>query len=195
MSTELKPQFLWIDLESTGLDPTKCRILEWAAVICRDWQGGDMSVIESYSSVIGFGCAVEGGGFRELAAAKAEMDPYVTAMHDKNGLMQECIDSPDTLAEAEEFLCALVDGEPARSVVLAGSTVAFDRGFLVHHMPRFAGYLSHRCFDVSTLKMADRSWAGEKFKKAEAHRALPDILESIAHAKEIRDRIERWSGK
>lgn len=79
-----------------------------------------------------------------------------------------------------------------RSVVLAGSTVAFDQSFLRVHMPGLAELLSHRCFDVSTLKMADRAWADQPFKKAEAHRAMPDILESLKHAKEIRAR--RWPG-
>lgn len=188
MSDEQKPQFLWVDLETTGLDPRECRILEWAAVICADFRGGDMSTIEKYSSVIGCDS-------KKWAEIQKEMDPYVLNMHTKNGLLAECIESDTTLAESEDFLISLIETEPARSVVIAGSTPAFDWRFLVYHMPKLAGYLSHRTFDVSTLKMAERSWAGERFKKAEAHRALPDILESIAHAKEIRDQIERWSVK
>lgn len=182
--------FLWLDLETTGLDPHKCRILEWAVVLAADDREGDMSVVESFDNVIGFGLAVEGGDFEQLKAAKAEMDPYVLNMHTKNGLLQDCIDSDETLASAEDFLVSLVEnmGATKGQIVLAGSTVAFDLGFIRVHMPRFAHYLSHRCFDVSTLKMAERDWAGQAFKKAEAHRALPDILESLEHAAEIRRR-------
>ena len=182
--------YLWCDLETTGLDPTKCRILEWAAVLAADDREGDMSVIESFTDVIGFGCAVEGGDFSQLKAAQSEMDEYVTKMHTDNGLIAECTHSTATLSEAEDFLVGLVEqmGAKPRQNVIAGSTPAFDLSFLRVHMPRFAAYLSHRTFDVSTLKMAERDWAGEAFKKAEAHRALPDILESLEHAKEIRAR-------
>jgi oligoribonuclease len=188
--------YLWLDLETTGLDPNKCRILEWAAVLAADDREGDMSVVEQFSDVIGFGCAVEGADFSGLRAAQAEMDPFVTDMHTDNGLIAECINSTSTLAEAEQFLVDLVTdmGAGKGQIVLAGSTVAFDLSFLRVHMPRFAHFLSHRCFDVSTLKMAERDWAGQPFKKAEAHRALPDVLESLAHAAEIRRRHgELWN--
>jgi oligoribonuclease len=159
-------------------------------VLAADDATGDMSVVESYDGVIGFGCAVEGGGFSDLGAAMAEMDDYVKAMHTKNGLIQACTDSSETLADAEELLLGMVEslGAKPRQIVLAGSTVHFDLGFIRVHMPRFAEYLSHRCFDVSTLKLAERDWGGKPFKKAEAHRALPDVLESLEHAKEIRAR-------
>jgi len=183
-----KPQYLWFDLETTGLDPRECRILEWAVVIANDFRGGDMAPVEQYDGVIG----CDAKGWDEI---EAEMDPYVLAMHTKNGLLEAVVQSDTTLTESEDFLISLVEGEPERSIVLAGSTVAFDQAFLKHHMPRFAKFLSHRCFDVSTLKMAERSWAWQPFKKAEAHRALPDVLESLAHAKEIRDSIDRWSVK
>jgi len=126
----------------------------------------------------------------------SEMDPFVLDMHTRNGLIEDCKTRKGcTLSGAEDTLieAAMFVGQKPRSVVLAGSTVAFDQSFLVVHMPRLAELLSHRCFDVSTLKMAERDWAGEKFKKAEAHRALPDVLESLAHAAEIRRSISRWS--
>ena len=185
-------QFLWLDLETTGLDPDKCRILEWAAVLANDGPDGDMSAVEEYTGVIGFGCSAYGAGFKDLGAAMAEMDPFVVNMHTKNGLIQECTDSTDTLEEAESFLLGLAAelGAP-RSIILAGASVHFDLSFLRVHMPRFAELLSHRCFDVSTLKMAEQSWAGAPFAKAKAHRALPDILESLQQAAVIR--AARWA--
>lgn len=188
--------YLWLDLGTTGLDPNKCRILEWAAVLAADDREGDMSVVEQFSDVIGFGCAVEGADFSGLRAAQAEMDDYVTKMHTDNGLIAECVNSTETLESAEDFLVGLVEsmGAGKGQIVLAGSSVAqLDRPFLLHHMPRFAHYLSYRCFDVSSLKMAERDWAGQPFEKAEAHRALPDVLESLAHAAEIRAKVGRWN--
>ncbi len=187
-----KHQFMWLDLETTGLDPRTCRILEWAVVLAADDAEGDMSPIERFSGVVGVFSE------KELAEVQAEMDPYVLNMHTQNGLLAEVVSSDATLAESEEFLvslCQQLTGkeEPSRDclIVLAGSTIAFDHSFIKEHMPRFAAWLSHRTFDVSTLKMADRAWKGEAFKKAEAHRALPDVLESLEHAAEIR--AARWA--
>lgn len=174
--------YLWTDLETTGLDPAKCRILEWAVVFAADDLGGDMSVVDAYTDVVGIG--------KDEAAARAEMDDYVTKMHERNGLLAACVKSTSTLSEAEDFLVELMQnmGAAPRQIVLAGSTPAFDLSFIRVHMPRFAAFLSHRTFDVSTLKMAERDWSAQPFKKAEAHRALDDILESLEHAAEIRAR-------
>ena len=198
--SERRHNFLWLDLETTGLDPHKCHILEWAAVLAEDDREGDMSPVEQFSGVIGFDAD------RVILNDNADVvdvpgvDPFVVKMHIENGLWEECVFSEDnTLEEADEFLAGLCERLGGKtnpgSIVLAGSTVHFDLGFVRVHMPRFAAYLSHRCFDVSTLKMAERDWAGEKFKKAEAHRALPDVLESLEHAAEIRAKIDRWAAK
>ncbi len=170
-----KHSYLWIDLEATGLDPRECRILEWAVILAADDRGGDMRPVREYTSVV----SLDAKGWEE---AQREMDPFVLDMHTKNGLLAECCGSDTTLAEGEAFLIALcqeltgMQEAPERGqIVLAGSTVHFDLGFIRAHMPSFARWLSHRCFDVSTLKMAERDWAGEPFAKANAHRALPDI--------------------
>ncbi len=176
---------MWLDLETTGLDPNRDQILEWAVVLAADDREGDMSPVRQFSGVCYF----------DRETCDYPIDPFVAAMHEHNGLWDECAVSDSTVEEADAFLAGLcIDdlGAAPRSIVLAGSTVAFDQSFVRVHMPRFAAFLSHRCFDVSTLKMAERDWAGEKFKKAEAHRALPDILESLEHAAEIRAKIDRW---
>jgi oligoribonuclease len=177
--------FLWLDLETTGLDPVRGSILEAAAVLVNDSRDGDMSVVDSFTSVV-----------QPFFDHLPEMDPFVLSMHTSNGLLADIeAHRGRPIEEVEDSLIELarrVSDKP-RSVVLAGSTVAFDQGFVRVHMPRLAELLSHRCFDVSTLKMAERDWAGEKFKKAEAHRALPDVLESLEHCKEIRALVPRWN--
>lgn len=181
----MKHHFLWLDLETTGLDPNKCRILECAALLADDGIDGDMSP--------GYGVSFVSAIRQSDDAWIEEMDPFVRDMHTRNGLIEACQgDDARELTEVEDALVALASEliTGPRTVVLAGSTVAFDQGFLRVHMPRLAELLSHRCFDVSTLKMADRAWADQPFKKAEAHRAMPDVLESLEHAAEIRGR--RW---
>jgi oligoribonuclease len=180
----MKHHFLWLDLETTGLDPNRCQIIEVAATLVDDGPEGDMSP---------HGVPVIGVVKQSDSAWIDEMDPFVRDMHTRNGLIEECqSERAVTLGLLEQHLISLAMPlcTGPRSVVLAGSTVHFDQSFIRVHMPRLAERLSHRCFDVSTLKMADRAWADQPFKKAEAHRALPDVLESLEHAKEIRAR--RW---
>jgi oligoribonuclease len=177
-----KHQYLWLDIETTGLDPHKCRILEWAVVLAADDADGDMQPVEQYASVIGI----------EPSATIPEMDDFVRKMHNANGLLAECLMSTTTLAESEAFLIELVGGPETRGVVLAGGSVHFDLGFLRVHMPRFARCLSHRVLDVSTLKAAERTW-GDGFADPTVtpHRALSDVLVSLSEARVIRAR--RWA--
>jgi oligoribonuclease len=176
----VKHQFLWIDLETSGLDPHSCIILEWAAVLAADNRYGDMSPVEQYASPIHFDYSTP-----------PKMDEFVRKMHTDNGLLSACIASTFTLAESEDFLIELVGGPETRGVVLAGGSVHFDLGFIRVHMPAFAKCLSHRVLDVSTFKAAERTWeAADAFPdiKGTNHRALDDVLASLAEAKRWRER-------
>lgn len=64
---------------------------------------------------------------------------------------------------------------------LCGSSVWFDRNYLARDFPSFLGRLSHTQIDVSTTRRLQKMWAPdlEVPEKKEAHRALPDIRESI----------------
>jgi oligoribonuclease len=180
--TDPKHQFLWLDLETTGLDPRKCRILEWAVVLAADDRDGDMQPVAQFASVIGLGA--------EWACE--EMDDYVRRMHTDNGLLAECAASATTLEESEAFLVDLVGGPDTRGVVLAGASVHFDLAFLRVHMPRFAACLSHRVLDVRALKLAEGAWGdGLADTKVVAHRALSDVLVSLSEARVLRAR--RWA--
>lgn len=180
--TDPKHQFLWLDLETTGLDPHRCRILEWAAVLAADDQDGDMQPINKFDSVI----HVDPGD------ALPEMDDYVRKMHTNNGLLAECYAGGASLSESEDFLIELVGGPSTRGVILAGASVHFDLGFLRVHMQRFAACLSHRVLDVRTLKLAENAWGdGIADATVAAHRALSDVLVSLSEARVIRAR--RWA--
>lgn len=201
-----KHSFIWLDLETTGLDPRAGHILEWAAVLAADDRDGDMSPIAQYSGVVraklealaepspGFTHSLTfAGDERDVLA----IDPFVLKMHEKNGLWLDCEGSDTSLADSEEFLvslCVELAGVPEpKGIVLAGASVHFDLSWIREHMPRFAKCLSHRVFDVSTLKLAAQSWGGVPFAKAEAHRALPDILESLEQAAAIKRSVAQWA--
>jgi oligoribonuclease (3'-5' exoribonuclease) len=70
---------------------------------------------------------------------------------------------------------------------LAGSTIAFDRSFLRAHMESLHSKFHYRSIDASSLTELAKRWspavyeARPKKDDGAAHRALPDIRESIEY--------------
>lgn len=176
-------KLLWLDLETTGLDPNKHTILE---VACRlaDFERPFETSNDAgpYEAVVFFEDPAT-----LPAWSRAEMfDQIVIDMHTKNGLWEACRSSVRTLLEIESDVLEMLPSDLG-DVVLAGSTIGFDQSFLRVHMPRLATRLHYRLYDVTSVKLFCQSLGMPKFPKAEAHRAMPDVLESIAHAKACRD--------
>lgn len=174
-------EFLWFDLETTGLNPQEDCILEMGGALVNDGPGGDFEVVDTFDTVIQ----------PSYMPALANMDPFVVNMHTKLGLLA-AVNAGEgvSLADAEQFLCDLIP--EGSKVVLAGHSVHFDLGFVRVHMPKFAARCSHRVFDVSTLKHAEFAWgdSGHLLTPAggPAHRALADVLESISSARAFKAR-------
>jgi hypothetical protein len=120
--------------------------------------------------------------------------PEARAMHAESGLLAECGRATTTMGEVEDYLLTLVHGEPERGddkPTLAGSTVHFDLGFLRAHAPRFAARLSHRCYDVSAVKLFCESLGMPRIPKGNAHRAVDDVVESVRHARQCADWLSK----
>lgn len=172
-------QFLWLDLETTGLDPASGVPLEFAAVLCEDARGDDMRVVQSFSSAI----------HHEVAALEAlKIDVRVLDMHAASGLWKDVQLATVSVAEVDAFLAALaadLTGGREHVVRLAGSSVHFDLAWCRVHFPKFARYLSHRVLDVTTLRAAVDVWspAPVAWPKRDSHRALADIMASIDEAR------------
>jgi oligoribonuclease len=121
------------------------------------------------------------------------MDDWNRKHHGESGLVDRVRESRLDEAEAEritvEFLQAFV---PAGASPMCGNSICQDRRFLARGMPRLEAYFHYRNLDVSTLKELAGRWAPqvkEGFKKKNSHRALDDILESIAELRYYRQHM------
>ena len=164
-------RIVWVDLEMTGLDPTRHVIVEVAALVT----DAELNIIDEGVDLV----------VHATDAQLAEMDDVVTSMHSENGLLDEIKASPISLAEAEDAVLALVEKhcDPAHPAPLAGNSIATDRTFIRAQMPRLDAALHYRMIDVSTVKELSRRWFPKAYynqpQKGMAHRALADIVESI----------------
>jgi oligoribonuclease len=162
----------WIDLEMTGLDPSRHTIVEIACLITDD----ELTIVAEGPDLI----------VQASEAQLAEMDDFVRAMHTRSGLLEAMAESTLTLADAgAQTLAFLRTHIPeAGTVPLAGNSIGTDRRFLATQLPAIEEYLHYRSVDVSTIKELSRRWYPAALKEAPTkkggHRALLDIRESVA---------------
>lgn len=175
MSNKPTATYLWLDLETSGLNPHRDVILECAA-LATDSQLRLVAPKQNVDMVL---------WADNLAYDRA--DEFVQQMHTSNGLWEECLQSQHHERHLGDALLRLVDHFEwtDKKPILAGATVHFDRGFLRVDLPDFESRLHHRHLDVSSLKMAFRDAANKPFTKAEAHRAMADVQESLGQAREL----------
>ena len=167
-----------LDLETTGLDPAKDRILEIAAA----------RVNERLEPVDGFSCVI-----RPNDGIALVMDEYVTRMHTGNGLLA-ALPGGVTLSDANVGLCAFLarHGEPGNAkLTLAGDSVHFDLGFLRSWLPVAAARFSHRLLDTTAFLTARAYMLLPACPLAgtHLHRATDDVMASIAKARWHMSRI------
>ena len=134
-------------------------------------------------------------GMRSMSAALAEMDPIVVEMHTRSGLLDairaSTLSLSDAGAQTLEFIKAHV-AEPRR-VPLCGNSIGMDRRFLAAYLPEIEDYLHYRSVDVSTVKELVKRWYpalnSSRPRKTGAHRALDDVMESVAEMKYYREHV------
>ena len=173
---ERSAKLVWIDLEMTGLDPDRCHIVEIATLIT----DGDLEVVAEGPCLV----------MHQPEDVLAGMAEEVRQMHARSGLTERIRRSCLGLGEAAEQTLSFVRRYCDQGTSpLCGNSVWKDRQFLARHMPALERYLHYRIIDVSTVKELVRRWYGEAIpipQKADQHRALDDIRESIAELRYYR---------
>lgn len=168
---------IWLDLEMTGLNPAKDRILELATI-----------VTDSELNILAQGPVF---AIHQTDAILNGMDEWNTKHHGKSGLIdrvkQSNIKEKEAEAETIEFLMHYVS---CGKSPLCGNTIYQDRKFLYKWMPKLEQYFHYRNLDVSTLKILAKRWRPDimkGWKKESKHIALEDIKDSIDELRYYRE--------
>jgi oligoribonuclease len=174
---------VWIDLEMTGLEVNRHAIVE-IAVLITDSQ---LEIVDEGVDLV----------VHQPPAALAEMDDFVRKMHTRSALLPAIEASTLSLEAAGvqvlEYLARHVP-KPG-TAPLCGNSIGVDRRFLDQYLPLVDQYLHYRSIDVSSFKELCRRWYPDVYKgrpdKAESHRALDDIRESIEEMRYYRSAMLR----
>jgi oligoribonuclease len=182
LNTELKKdRLIWLDMEMSGLDPEKERILELAMVIT----DGNLEIIAESPVLV----------IHQEQKLLDGMDSWNQGTHGKSGLIDKVIASTTTEEEAEKIcLEFLAEHVKSGASPMCGNTIHQDRRFMAKYMPKLEGYFHYRNIDVSTVKELCKRWQPEvakNFTKKQAHTAYADIIESIEELRYYRENFFR----
>ena len=169
---------IWIDLEMTGLNPEKEKIIEIATIVT----DSDLNILAEGPNMVS----------RQDSSLLELMDDWNKNHHSNSGLLDAVkisnLNEQQAEIETLDFISKFV-GE-GRSP-MCGNTVSHDRRFLSLYMPKLEAYFHYRHIDVSTIKELAFRWIEniDGFEKSNTHRALDDIRESIKELRYYRDLI------
>lgn len=173
---------IWIDLEMTGLDPFKDRIIE-IAVVVTDKDLEEIAVGPVFA-------------IHQEASVMDAMDDWNTKQHAQSGLTQRVSESSVNEREAEVAVLNFIRQHvPSNHSPMCGNSICQDRRFLARLMPELESYFHYRNLDVSTLKELAWRWYPDLkgFEKESKHLALSDIRSSIEELKYYRKHLLRNS--
>ena len=179
----LAENLVWMDLEMSGLDPEKDRILEMATIIT----DASLNILAEGPTVIVW----------QDEALLDGMDEWNTSHHSSSGLIARIREEGVSEPEAEQVTLEFIKRHTEEnSSPLCGNTIGQDRRFLARYMPGIEGWLHYRSIDVSTIKELCARWRPDLYKgvaKRSQHRAMDDIRESIEELRYYRDHFFRLS--
>ena len=175
-----KASLLWLDLEMTGLDAKRDRIIEIGAV-ATDWKLNEIA--------------------RFLATVR--VSPRLMKHRMRGEFWDENSDVRDELMKqnssgkpagvVEQEIIAFLDKNFKRKepIILAGNSIWNDRAFIERQWPNFAGRLHYRMLDVTAWKLVFENMYSNKFAKPDAHRAIEDIEGSIMELKQYLAKVKK----
>lgn len=161
---------IWVDLEMTGLNPDRDRILEIATL-----------VTDNKLNVLSEGPVV---AIHQSESQLLLMDDWNNRVHRATGLIDKVRSSTlDEISASDLTIKFLRNWVDFKKSPICGNSIAQDRLFLLRYMPKLESYFNHRYLDVSTIKELMLRWrpdliSGLRLQKT--HCALNDIRESVS---------------
>lgn len=178
MESNKDTNLFWVDLEMTGLDPQTDVITEIACLVTNS----QLEVIAEGPELI----------IHQSEESMSKMNEAVNEIYKRSDLKQKVRDSKVSTAEAEKQVVDFVSQycSPGLSPY-CGNTVSTDKQFIKAYMPGLYKYLHYRVIDVSTVKELAKRWYPQLpvFVKAEKHRAMDDIKESVAELQYYKEKV------
>ena len=170
---------IWVDLEMTGLDPEKERIIEIATVIT----DSNLNIVAEGPSLV----------IHQPKELMANMDEWNTFQHGQSGLTKRVRESVLTVAEAEQQTIKFLQQHLQKGdSPMCGNSICQDRRFLANYMPELEAFFHYRNLDVSSLKELARRWKPsvlKGMKKKSSHLAMDDIKDSIEELRYYRSKL------
>jgi oligoribonuclease len=169
-------KLLWVDLEMTGLDPLKDRIVE-VAVEITDF---NFKTVASYEAVI-----------HQPDSVINAMNPWAASQHSASGLTARIRASDKSEEQVVGELIGLIKAEFGEEMaILAGNSIHNDRNFIKQWWPEVDALMHYRMLDVSSLKILMQGKYGYVFEKDSSHRAFDDIQASIAELQDYLGKLK-----
>lgn len=161
-------KLFWLDMEMTGLDVEKERVIE-VAVIVTDLTFEEVGY---YHTIV-----------KQPQEFIDNMDEWNRTHHSQSGLIDKIPEGKNPVVVDRE-LCEFATRHVGRNrVVIAGNSIFQDRRFIDKYFTDFKALLHYRMLDVTSWKIILKHKYHVEYSKKESHRALDDIRESISELK------------
>lgn len=168
---------LWIDIETTGTDKIKDKILQIAAIITDD----NLNIVEEYEWVV---------KHRTQEVYKMACEK-VQVMHAETNLWGRLPYGKAIEEIDKELLEVIKKVNIGNKVNIGGNSVHFDFYFIQEHLKESGKLLHHRLIDISAT-LETLSLIGKDIILPDhytTHNALDDIKWSIIQARTIKEQI------
>jgi oligoribonuclease len=183
----LPDRLVWVDLETTGLDPVDSSILEIGIIVT----DRNLREIATWSAVRHY-----------VPQARLFDDPryaYALKMHRESGLLTECARATWALSDLEVEATAWINRVALSSSAkgpLCGSSPHFDRTFLRCDAPLILEGFNHRNHDASAIAAETLfTYPDLALPQERPHRALPDLRRSIEIVRRCREAVAPEGGR
>lgn len=118
------------------------------------------------------------------------LEPKIYRLHENNNLLNDCCNSNVSIKEIDDLLCKILDNNTKENsyIILAGSSVHFDKEIIRRNLPKLYNRLHYRNFDISSLREGLSIYNKEMTENTEdnksyIHRAKEDIEETFDELK------------